>query len=72
MTGTADEVARARWTVTFSVANTDAIVERASSLGAVVVSPPENRGGGVVRVATIRDPQGAEFTVGSYDPSAGG
>ena len=59
-----------RWTVTFSVDNTDAVVERALQLGGTVVSPPTDRGGGVVRVATIKDPQGAQFTVGSYDPTA--
>ena len=61
---------RSVWTVTFSVAGTDAVVGRAVELGGRVVSPPTDRGGGVVRVATIRDPQGAEFTVGSYDPTA--
>jgi uncharacterized protein len=59
-----------RWSVTFSVNGTDAVVERAVRLGATVVSPPTDRGGGVVRIATIKDPQGAEFTVGTYDPSA--
>ena len=57
------------WSVTFSVQGTDAVVERAVKLGGTVVSPPADRGGGVVRVATLRDPQGAEFTVGSFDPS---
>jgi predicted enzyme related to lactoylglutathione lyase len=57
------------WNVTFGVDGTDAVVERAVELGAAVVSPPADRGGGIVRVATIRDPQGAEFTVGSFDPS---
>ena len=59
-----------RWSVTFSVDGTDAVVEQAVKLGAAVISPPTDRGGGVVRVATLRDPQGAEFTVGTYDPSA--
>lgn len=58
------------WSVTFSVDGTDAVVERAVKLGGTVVSPPADRGGGVVRVATIQDPQGAEFTVGTYDPTA--
>lgn len=60
----------ASWNVTFSVDTTDATVERAVRLGGTVVSPPADRGGGVVRLATIEDPQGAHFTVGSYDPSA--
>ena len=59
-----------RWTVTFSVDGTDAAVERAVELGATIVSPPIDVAGGVVRVATIRDPQGAEFTVGTFDPTA--
>jgi predicted enzyme related to lactoylglutathione lyase len=59
-----------RWNVTFSVNGTDAVVERAVQRGATVVSPPTDHGGGVVRVATLADPQGAEFTVGTYDPSA--
>ncbi len=59
-----------RWTVTFSVSSTDTVVEQAVKLGARVVSPPADRGGGVVRTATIEDPQGAVFTVGSYDPTA--
>jgi hypothetical protein len=58
------------WSVTFAVDDTDAVTDRAVKLGATVVSPPTDRGGGVVRVATIGDPQGAEFTVGSFDPSA--
>jgi uncharacterized protein len=62
--------ATARWTVTFSVENTDAAAERAVNLGGVVVSPPSDVGGGVVRLATLRDPQGAEFIVGTFDPSA--
>jgi predicted enzyme related to lactoylglutathione lyase len=60
-----------QWTVTFSVADTDAVVARAVSLGGSVVSPPADRGGAVVRIASLRDPQGAEFTVGSYNPTAG-
>jgi hypothetical protein len=62
------------WSLTFAVDDTDAVAERAVEHGATVVSPPADRGGGVVRIATVRDPQGAEFTVGSFDPSklAGG
>jgi uncharacterized protein len=58
------------WNVTFAVENTDAVVERAIARGASVVSPPTDRGGGIVRVATVRDPQGAEFVVSAFDPSA--
>jgi len=35
------------------------------------VGQPTDRGGGIVRIATIRDPQGAELTVSRYDPTAG-
>jgi uncharacterized protein len=59
-----------RWSVTFTVSNTDEVVEEAAKLGATVISPPTDRGGGVVRVATLADPQGAEFTVGAFDPTA--
>ena len=59
-----------RWSVTFSVNGTDAVVEQAVKLGGTVVSPPSDRGGGVVRVATLKDPQGAEFTIGTFDPTA--
>jgi uncharacterized protein len=67
---TAVAAGSSRWSVTFSVAATDAVVERAVELGGIVVWPPADRGGGVVRIATVRDPQGAEFTVGSYNPAA--
>ena len=70
MTVVADATSSSRWSVTFAVASTDAVAEQAVQLGGTVVSPPSDRGGGVVRVATIRDPQGAELTVSSYDPTA--
>jgi hypothetical protein len=62
--------ASARWSVTFSVGNTDDAAETAVKLGGTVVSPPADYGGGAVRIATVRDPQGAEFLVGSFDPTA--
>jgi uncharacterized protein len=67
MTSMAD--ATPRWTVTFSVENTDAATERAVRFGGTVVLPPFDVAGGVVRLATLRDPQGAEFIVGTFDPS---
>jgi predicted enzyme related to lactoylglutathione lyase len=70
MTTVGDATSSSRWSVTFSVAGTDAVAEQAVKLGGTVVSPPADRGGGVVRIATIRDPQGAQFTVGTYDPTA--
>ena len=57
----------ARWHVTFSVDDTDASVERAVELGAEVVVPAYDAG--PVRVATLRDPQGAELTISRYEPS---
>ena len=39
-------------------------------LGGTVLSPPTDQGGGIVRMATVGDPQGADFTVSSYDPTA--
>ena len=71
MTVVADATRSSRWSVTFAVTSTDTVADQAEKLGGTVVSPPTDRGGGIVRVATIRDPQGAELTVSSYDPTAG-
>jgi predicted enzyme related to lactoylglutathione lyase len=71
MTVVADARSASRWSVTFAVASTDAVAEQAVKLGGTVVLAPHDRGGGIVRVATIRDPQGAEVTISSYDPTAG-
>lgn len=57
----------AHWSVTFSVDDADAIAERALELGGEVAVPPFDAGG-VARVAVLRDPQGAAFTVSRYDP----
>ena len=57
-----------RWHVTFSVEDADASAERAAELGGEVVVPPYDAG--PVRLAQVRDPQGAEFTVSRYDPTA--
>jgi predicted enzyme related to lactoylglutathione lyase len=54
------------WSVTFAVDDTDAVVARATELGADVVSPVTDLG--VVRVATLRDPHGAYFIVSRYQP----
>ena len=54
------------WSVTFAVDDTDGVVEQAVALGATVVSPVTDLG--VVRVATLRDPQGAELIVSHYQP----
>jgi predicted enzyme related to lactoylglutathione lyase len=54
------------WSVTFSVDDTDAAVERAQKLGADVVVAPY--AAGPVRFAVLRDPQGAPFSVSRYVP----
>ncbi|HJV08845.1 MAG TPA: VOC family protein [Acidimicrobiales bacterium] len=53
-----------RWTVTFSVDDTDGVVARAAALGATVVAEPVDVG--PVRMANLRDPQGAELTVSRF------
>ena len=53
--------------MTFTVDDTDASAARAAELGGEVVVGPYDAG--PVRVAQIRDPQGAEFTISYYDPS---
>jgi predicted enzyme related to lactoylglutathione lyase len=55
------------WSVTFSVADTDAIVEGAVQLGGRVVVPALDTP--PVRVAVLSDPQGAEFTVSRFAPA---
>lgn len=54
------------WAVTFAVDGTDAIAERASALGGVIVTPPFDAG--PTRLAALRDPQGATFSVSAYTP----
>ena len=56
------------WDVTFSVADTDAVVARAEELGGEVVVAPYDAG--PVRAASLRDPQGAPFDVNAYTPPA--
>jgi predicted enzyme related to lactoylglutathione lyase len=55
-----------RWHVTFAVDDTDASAERAAELGGEVIVAPHDAG--PVRLATIRDPQGAVFTISRYNP----
>jgi uncharacterized protein len=55
---------RAHWTTTFGVEDCDAAVARAVELGATVVREPSDAP--YVRVADIRDPQGAVITLGQY------
>jgi predicted enzyme related to lactoylglutathione lyase len=56
-----------RWHVTISVDDTDASAERVAELGGEVVVPPYDAG--PVRIAMVKDPQGAVFTISRYDPS---
>ena len=62
----AAEAGPASWEVTFAVDDADGTVQLAEKLGATVVSPPVDAG--VVRMAVLRDPQGARFTVSHYQP----
>ena len=61
-----DDATRPHWAVTFAVAGTDAVAERAAALGATVLMAPYDAG--PVRVAVLRDPQGADFTISTYAP----
>jgi hypothetical protein len=54
------------WSVTFSVADTDAVADAAAGLGGIVVQPP--RDVDYARLAVLRDPAGAAFTVSRYMP----
>jgi uncharacterized protein len=56
-----------RWHVTFAVEDADASAERVAELGGEVLVPPYDAG--PVRIAAVRDPQGATFTISRYDPS---
>jgi predicted enzyme related to lactoylglutathione lyase len=60
-----DEV-QSHWSVTFAVADADAIAVKAAELGGEVLVPPFDAGD--ARVAVLSDPQGA-FTVSKYDPT---
>jgi uncharacterized protein len=53
--------ARPTWSVTFAVADADATAQRAGELGGTVVFGPVDTEWG--RMATIRDPQGADFGI---------
>jgi len=54
------------WAVTFAVDATDAVAERAHALGGTIVTPAYDAG--PARVAVVRDPQGATFSVSTYTP----
>jgi predicted enzyme related to lactoylglutathione lyase len=57
---------RPHWSVTFAVDDTDAAAERAEALGGTVVTAPIDAG--PTRIAVVRDPQGAVFTVSRFYP----
>lgn len=56
----------ADWAVTFAADGTDAVVEKATRSGGDVVTEPYDAR--PARVAVLRDPQGAVFTVSTYRP----
>jgi uncharacterized protein len=55
---------QARWTVTFAADDADGSAARAQELGGTLLVAPYDEQG--ARVATLRDPQGAEFTVSRW------
>jgi predicted enzyme related to lactoylglutathione lyase len=58
------------WGVTFSVADADAIAERAAELGGRVIAAPFDAPW--VRMTVIADPQGATFTASQFVPQSQG
>lgn len=62
---TGDDVP-AHWAVTFAVDGTDAAAARAAQLGGTVLTAPFDAG--PTRIAVLRDPQGAVFSVSTYAP----
>ena len=56
----------AQWTVTFAVADADTVIGRAIELGASVDIPLFDTQ--YTRMGTVRDPQGAAFTISQYRP----
>ena len=59
----------AHWGVTFAVDDADAIASRAAKLGGQVLAGPFDAPW--VRMAIIRDPQGATFTASTFVPETG-
>ncbi len=57
---------RAHWSLTFAVADADAIARRAAELGGTVVMEPFDAPW--VRMTVITDPQGATFTAAKFVP----
>jgi uncharacterized protein len=61
-----DSETRAHWSVTFAVDDADASAAKASELGGEVVAGPFNAA--YVRMAVIKDPQGAVFIASQFVP----
>lgn len=61
--GVPDDVPQ-HWDITFSVDDADAIADKTAELGGKVLVPPFDAG--VVRTASLSDPQGAVFAVKSF------
>lgn len=66
--GTSTGAMASAWKVTFSVDDTDAVVDRAVQAGGKVLVGPDDAG--PARVAEVEDPHGASFTVSRYQPEA--
>ncbi len=62
--------AQGGWTIYFTVADVDASVKSATNQGATVLNPPMDMPG-VGRMATLRDPQGANFALITYESMGG-
>jgi hypothetical protein len=54
------------WSITFGVADADAVAAKATELGGTVLMPPFDAPW--VRMTVIRDPQGATFTASKFVP----
>lgn len=67
--GPGEAAAGPHWAVTFAVADADRSAERAVELGGTLLVGPLDAGP-AARLATVRDPQGAVFTVSAYDPGS--
>jgi predicted enzyme related to lactoylglutathione lyase len=64
-----DDRVPSHWSVTFAVADVEAIVARALRLGGRVVDEPVSLG--PARLATLADPDGVAFAVNAYAPQEG-
>jgi uncharacterized protein len=55
------------WSITFAVADADAVADKVAELGGEVLAPPFDAP--YVRMTVVRDPQGARFTASKYEPN---